>query len=230
MVSLLGTETPPLFVDSRPDRRNFNLQRVRLLRDLNAAGAFYTDGNYELRSGAKSTFYANIRTSSDYTVIGNKRRYGVLDDLLLKTTAGLLYSLLQQSCMPFGVIAPVPNAANALAASIADMHYDDTGVRPPIIHFQKTGRQISGIVGDEFVTRSDKLIIVENVTTTGKSVAELIEVYMGRTLCQTPPTGVFTVLDRESGARELLRTYGVTLYALFTLSEIPAILNTRVGV
>ncbi len=62
-----------------------------------------------------------------------------------------------------------------------------------------------------------RVLVIEDVTTTGGSVVETIEIVRaaGATVDR-----VLTVVDREAGARERLRSVGVELESLVTLSEL----------
>jgi orotate phosphoribosyltransferase len=67
-------------------------------------------------------------------------------------------------------------------------------------------KQIEGIV-------VDPVLVVEDVTNTGKSALEACKILRkdGHVVC-----GVLSIVDRRSGARKLLKSHGLKLYSIFT--------------
>jgi orotate phosphoribosyltransferase len=80
-----------------------------------------------------------------------------------------------------------------------------------------TGRQIEGPVAG-----GDRVVIVEDVITTGASAARAIEVVRGAGIT---PVAVLALVDREEGGREHLETLGVPVRSLVTASEIVPLLE-----
>lgn len=60
---------------------------------------------------------------------------------------------------------------------------------------------------------SDKVILVEDVTTTGRSLLVAKEAIPNEIVA------AFTVIDRQQGAKELLETYGIPLHSLLNLEN-----------
>jgi len=63
----------------------------------------------------------------------------------------------------------------------------------------------------------DRVVIVEDVITTGGSAARAVEAVKR---VGALPLGVLAVVDREEGGREQLETLGLPVHALTTASEI----------
>jgi orotate phosphoribosyltransferase len=82
------------------------------------------------------------------------------------------------------------------------------------------GRQIEGLAS---LPKGSKVAVVEDTTTTGRSLLAAVEVARahGLEVVQT-----ITVVDREEGADAALRQQGLTLTALTTRSEL---LDSRVS-
>jgi len=74
--------------------------------------------------------------------------------------------------------------------------------------------------------RGDRVVIVEDVITTGGSAQRAIEAVHG---AGGTVLGVLAVVDREEGGREALEAQGVTVRALARLSEIVAVLPPAEG-
>ena len=62
----------------------------------------------------------------------------------------------------------------------------------------------------------DRVIMVEDVTTTGASVVAGVEEVRKKGICDT----VLVAVDREEGALELLKEHGVELISLVTVREL----------
>lgn len=75
-----------------------------------------------------------------------------------------------------------------------------------------TGKQIEGPL-----VRGDRVVIVEDVITTGGSAARAIEAVTGEGAI---PLGVLALVDREEGGREALESLGLRVLALTMASEI----------
>ncbi len=215
-----ATASAVQYANPSTNDKKFDELRFELLHDLFVAGAFHVDGDYELRNGERSTFYANLRIKSRVKMIGGKPCSGALDESLLARSTSLLYRLLIKHDVPFAALCPVPYGGNPLAEGIANCHQTITGTRPSIIHFEKTGRQVTALIGDQFITRQDKVLLVEDTITTGQSVEEALILYNNRVMCQTPVPYVVAMLDRNAGAHERLAQHGAQVIALFTLEEV----------
>ena len=150
-------------------------------------------GDFTLASGAKSTYYVDIKTAA--TAPGLLRAIGaaIADAAAFEVVAGV-------------AVGAVPIAvATALSSE------------KPYAVIRKAGKGYGlseMIIGD---VSGKKVLLVEDVTTSGGSVLYGIE-----TLRKAGATvvGVVTVVDREQGAEAALKKVGVPLIPLVRISEI----------
>src|SRR6266545_178971 len=75
-----------------------------------------------------------------------------------------------------------------------------------------TGKQVEGPLA-----RGDRVVIVEDVITTGGSAARAIEAVKREGAI---PVGVLALVDREEGGREQLESLGLRVHSLTTATEI----------
>jgi orotate phosphoribosyltransferase len=75
-----------------------------------------------------------------------------------------------------------------------------------------TGKQVEGPLA-----RGDRVVIVEDVITTGGSAARAVEAVKREGAI---PVGVLALVDREEGGREMLESLDLRVYALTTATEI----------
>lgn len=75
-----------------------------------------------------------------------------------------------------------------------------------------TGRQVEGPL-----SAGDKVVIVEDVITTGGSAARAVEAVRRE---GAVPVGILALVDREEGGREALESLGIEVRTLATASEI----------
>ena len=75
-----------------------------------------------------------------------------------------------------------------------------------------TGKQVEGPL-----VRGDRVVIVEDVITTGGSAARAVEAVRREGAI---PVGVLALVDREEGGRERLESLGLRVHALTTATEI----------
>lgn len=75
-----------------------------------------------------------------------------------------------------------------------------------------TGKQVEGPLA-----RGDRVVIVEDVITTGGSAARAVEAVKREGAI---PVGVLALVDREEGGREILESLDLRVHALTTATEI----------
>jgi orotate phosphoribosyltransferase len=75
-----------------------------------------------------------------------------------------------------------------------------------------TGKQVEGPLA-----RGDRVVIVEDVITTGGSAARAVEAVKREGAI---PVGVLALVDREEGGREMLESLDLRVHALTTATEI----------
>ncbi len=138
-------------------------------------------GNFILSSGKKSNVYVDIKTACTHPHI-------------LKKIAMLMHEKIKG--IEFDKIACIELGGVPLAVALS------LEVKKPYAIFRKEKKDY-GIGGDLIgeIERNEKVIVVEDVTTTGKSAFSVIERVKekgGRVVA------VLTVVDREEGAKDLI--------------------------
>ncbi|MBT8507676.1 orotate phosphoribosyltransferase [Methanomicrobiaceae archaeon CYW5] len=150
-------------------------------------------GDFTLASGAKSTYYVDIKTAATDPGLLGAIGAAIADAAVFEVVAGV-------------AVGAVPIAvATALSSG------------KPYAVIRKAGKGYGlseMIIGD---VSGKKVLLVEDVTTSGGSVLYGIE-----TLRKAGATvvGVVTVVDREQGAKAALKDVGVPLIPLVRISEI----------
>lgn len=154
-------------------------------------------GSFTLASGKKSDFYIDIKNA--YT------KPEVLREIT-KEMAGLIKN------EKVDKIAGVAVGAVPLAAALSL----ESGLPFLIVRKELKGHGTGNKIEGE-LRAGEKVIIVEDVTTTGESVLKAVEVIRGvNALCDK----VVVVVDRNEGARERLASHGITLLPLTTTREL----------
>ena len=173
---------------------NAKKQLIKMFFDENAV----LFGHFVLTSGRESDYYINVKKLTTKPEA-------------LKLIAELMANEIRKRGIEFHRVAGPELGAVPIATALSL----ETG-RPLVIVRKKpkghgTGSQIEGEVGP-----NDRVLLVEDVTTTGGSVlraAEVIEREGGRVV------GVMVVVDREEGAEERIgRRY--TFVPLIRVSEL----------
>jgi orotate phosphoribosyltransferase len=164
-----------------------------LKESLKKCGAFKT-GEFTLTSGKKSNFYVDIKQASTNPSILDE----IAEDMARRIKEEEKIAGMELGAVPLAV-------ALALKTNL-----------PYLIIRKKsrehgTGKLIEGNMGE-----GDKILLVEDVTTTGSSLvtaAEIIRQAGGEVY------RALVVVDREEGAFELLRDNGLELVPLVKVSE-----------
>jgi orotate phosphoribosyltransferase len=165
-----------------------------LLKDsLIKCGAFKT-GEFVLTSGKKSNFYVDIKQAST-------------DPLILKEIAELMATKLRNE----NIIAGMELGAVPLAVALS------LETKLPYIIIRKESRKHgTGKLVEGNLKPGDRVLLVEDVTTTGSSLlkaAEIIKKEGGEIY------RALVVVDREEGAKEMLEGNDLILEPLVKVSE-----------
>jgi len=150
-------------------------------------------GDFTLASGAKSTYYIDVKTAVTHP------------DLLAAVASEVTKSY------EFEVIAGVAVGGVPLAVAVS------IASKKPYAIIRSSGKDHGKkdlIIGD---VRGKNVLLIEDVTTSGGSALYGIEVL--RT-AGARADRVVTVVDREQGAGENLRKHGVTIAPLVRVSEL----------
>jgi orotate phosphoribosyltransferase len=174
----------------------------RLVRLLAARSA--RRGNFTLASGRQSTLYIDARlttmTPEGQVLIGRLGLEAIRDAAWQPDAVG-------------GLTLGADPIAYAICHSSADTERPlraFTVRKEPKTH--GTGKQVEGPLA-----RGDRVVIVEDVITTGGSAARAVEAVKREGAI---PVGVLALVDREEGGREQLESLGLRVHALTTATEI----------
>ena len=174
-------------------------QLVRLLAARSARR-----GTFTLASGRQSSLYIDARLTT-MTPEGQR--------LIGRLGLHAMHAAGWQPDAVGGLTLGADPIAYAICHSSADSDHpvrSFTVRKEPKAH--GTGKQVEGPLA-----RGDRVVIVEDVITTGGSAARAIEAVQreGAVIL-----GVLALVDREEGGRELLESRGLRVQALATASEV----------
>lgn len=189
---------------------NVSIDEIRLTV-LNAIKTLcYEKKEFTLVSGRKSDFYIDLRRISfdgDYLYYIGRMLYEEL--------------IVFKSKSAFDVIAGVPVGGITLISSILiNSFLDGNTLKSVVIRKEKKdygkGNMIEPV---QFLHKDAKILIVEDVVTTGGSILKAVEsarnegYIVKNTIC---------IVDREEGGKENLKENGIDLISLFTKADILA--------
>ncbi|MDR7665455.1 orotate phosphoribosyltransferase [Methanosarcina sp. Z-7115] len=177
-------------------KNELELQKQELIAALKACGAVRY-GDFTLASGKKSKYYIDIKKAST-------------DPKTLKLIARQAALRIRE--MDVNTIAGVELGGVPLATAVS------METELPLLIVRKAMKDYgtkSRFVGD--IKPDDRLVMLEDVTTSGGSVKDAIEVVR--------ETGakikyVISVVDREEGAKENLKEAGAELVPLVSASDL----------
>ena len=159
-------------------------------------------GDFTLASGKKATFYLDCRQIT-------------LDSLGAKLIGEGILELLQEKPMPQAVGGMVIGADPITAAVITVAAYQNIPLKGFMVRKQSKGHGTNQFVEGPIVA-GDRVVIVEDVVTTGGSSLEAIERVesLGVTV-----EGVIAIIDRLEGGREAFEAKGYDFRSLFTVRD-----------
>jgi orotate phosphoribosyltransferase len=170
--------------------------RARLCRDLLDSGAVRF-GRFTLASGATSDVYVDIKKA--WTDPGRLERMAAL--LAAECTGETRLAGMELGAVPLVV-------ATALRTGL------------PYVVVRKAAKSHGTQQRFEGeIPAGRRVLVIEDVTTSGGSSAETVEVIRA---AGGVVDRLLAVVDREQGARERLAGLGVSLHALLTLAELRA--------
>jgi len=154
---------------------------------------------FKLKSGAMSPIYADVRNIQAYPE-------------LLNMCCWLIAKQIRDSGIAFDQIAAVPYGALSLAYGVAHI------LGKPVLTPRKEGAKDHGskdaIVGR--FKQGNKVLIIEDVATSGSSTIETTELLRANGLLVND---AIVLIDREQGAAKNLSEKGIRLLSGFTLSS-----------
>ena len=169
-------------------------EKERLAKMLEDCGAVQF-GNFTLTSGAKSTYYIDIKKASTSPKV-------------LKYIARQMAKFTEK----YDVLAGMELGAVPLVVALSlETNFPYVIIRKEM-KGHGTGKQIEGSE-----VNNKKVLLVEDVTTSGGSVVNAVNILRDN---KAVVDKVVTVVDRENGATEALNSLGVELIPLLQASEL----------
>ena len=159
-------------------------------------------GDFTLASGKKATYYLDCRQIT-------------LDSVSAKLIGEGMLELLQQNLMPQAVGGMSIGADPITAAIITVAAYQNIPLKGFMVRKQSKGHGTNQFVEGPVIA-GDRVVIVEDVVTTGGSSLEAIDKVeaLGITV-----DGVFAIIDRLEGGKEMFESKGYPLRSLFTVRD-----------
>jgi len=170
------------------------MDRERLARRIREVA--YLEGEFTLRSGQKSNYYLD------------KYRFETQPDILKALGALLAEHVLPETSVIAG--AELGGVALAAAVSMASN-------RPFVIVRNAKKDYGTGNVVEGAVAEADRVLLVEDVATTGGQVLEAANVLVG---LGAAVEKIVAVVDRGQGAGDNIQRAGFAFDALFGLSDL----------
>lgn len=180
--------------------RGQEICRRERLREIIQESSVIKDREMRLASGRKTDIYFNLKP----TMLDQEGGYLLAQELLK------LLSREQFDSVGGLAIGAVPLVQSVVMESRGAMPLRAFFVRSDVKE-HGTMERIEANFHD-----GDRVIILDDVTTTGGSVLKAIEAVRSRGAIVLM---VITVVDRQEGARKTLESHGVNLVALFTKDE-----------
>lgn len=201
-------------MDSREQQMNsFEQKREALIAVVRKQS--YREGDFTLASGKKSTFYVDMKA----TTLHPEGAY-LLGDLMVELSQKLGLQVDAVGGMTLGA-DPMATAVS-LAARSAGLFWPAYIVRKESKD-HGTGQYVEGT---ENFKKGAKVLVLEDVVTTGGSSVKAIERLRSQGY---QPVAVLSVVDREAGGKEAFEKLGVAFHALMTLKEVQAGKASRPG-
>jgi len=86
-----------------------------------------------------------------------------------------------------------------------------------IVRKERKSHGMKRLIEGEFPDKKDKVLIIDDVVTTGNSLLKVIEILKRKGI---KIFGCCCIVDRQEGAQELLEKKKIPLFSIFTLSDL----------
>ncbi|MBP9738675.1 hypothetical protein KBD20_03230 [Candidatus Saccharibacteria bacterium] len=130
----------------------------------------------------------------------------------------LFYDIITNKNIQFDKIAGIPAGADLFAVTTAQHFPHSQNV---LLRFKKetdaVGKRSFSGPTDGVLQKGDRVLILDDHTSGGYNKSLFIDLLSSK---GARVTDVLTIVDRQQGATEFLRTLGVTLHSIFTISEL----------
>lgn len=182
--------------------------QAQLIRLLAARSA--RRGNFTLASGRQSTLYIDARLT---TMTPDGQR--LIGRLGLATIRASGWDAAAVGGLTLGA-DPIAYAICHASADAAAPLRAFTVRKEPKGH--GTGKQVEGPV-----SAGDRVVVVEDVITTGGSATKAVEALRREGIV---PVGILALVDRQEGGREALEALGLPVRALATAADVVPLITT----
>ncbi|CAI4220827.1 unnamed protein product [Auanema sp. JU1783] len=178
---------------------NQDSANIRNLLRLMVKHEVFKFGQFELKSGQLSPIYIDLRECFGYPV-------------LMEATSSCLTSLIRLVGSEFQGVVGVPYAALPYATIVSQ------NLKQSLIIIRKEAKSYGTkkLIEGKY-ENGQKVIIIEDVVTTGGSIIEVINTLRADGLIVED---VFCLLDREQGGRKKLKDHGINLHSLLNMQNI----------
>ncbi|MCC8116128.1 MAG: orotate phosphoribosyltransferase [Planctomycetes bacterium] len=181
-------------MDSIPTMREKLKARIDFLR-----------GDFTLASGKKSDFYINGKTTT-------------LRPDALNFAARIFLDMMEQDNADR--VGGLTLGADALIGAITALSYDvGRPVEGFIVRKEPKGHGTGQWIEGPEITPGQKIIIIEDVVTTGGSAIKAIE-RVRESAAEANIVGVYSLVDRLDGGEAAMRYYGISLKSIFTKDDL----------
>lgn len=163
-------------------------------------------GDFNLSSGKKSAYYIDLRIIPSFPHQFRKMIKHLQNNIAEKIGLD-----------NFDCIASVPTSGLVIASALAI-----ETVKPLVYIRQKPKDYGTGSLIEGKITQGTKVLLVDDVGTTGQSLINAIKALKDAKIIVTD---AFVIVNRFEGARELLASEGVKLHEVMDVMQISSILH-----
>ena len=167
-------------------------------------------GSFKLKNGTLSPIYINVRDLPTCHAAMSMAQF-------------IMARKISEEQLEFDRVGGVPMGA----LSIANMLSIETGKSILTLRNEAKDHGLVGTKTVESFTEGQKVLVIEDVATSGGSIKEAVEKYRYLNL---NTADAFVVVDREQGATEMLAAENIKLHSLITLSDIVEALYKRTDI
>lgn len=189
--------------------------RLMLLGAFKVTDEGYTIKSHEAEPSARpSPYYVNLRIPEN--------KDGTLTYGEVTSVAGFFYEYLTKHQIKFDGIVGLPRAGEPFARALQDLLYHGHGHPSyPLLTMQKEegpdGRKIGKVLRERELPRGSRVLVLDDLISRSHTKKEAVEelVRAGYTV-----TDVLVFLDREQAGGKELRSMGVRLHSVITISAL----------